>query len=443
MKGLVLFGVICCLWSTSIQAENYAVIKGVVKGKYRPQEIQLMKVEYGVPVKYAGTTIAPNGSFAFMYQPDKYEFCYLYDGENYYRFYIKAGCTIELVLSDGICHCLGQPDVENHLLEEWNQLLSTLNGVEAYADFFPVFDSLRSTADEWLDNQKNVAFKKELEKIVSVDLLNSFINYLSHYQQKYESEERQSAYYQEIMHYFPISDTSLLQQPYGIELLQKYFSYKSIFVMRDKEYSLEQRLAEIPSDLLKAEYVICQADVSDYEHFMAYERKYFPILQTDAQRFRFQHLPERPYSKVKAGERAPNFIYRDTSGNYKSVADFKGKYKYIDIWATWCAPCKTEIPYLRELEKEFASQEIVFISISIDKNQNKWKNFVRDQKLGGIQLWAGDWDSLPEELQIGSVPRFMLIDGEGCWVDTNVVRPSNPELKKLLKKLLSKSVNGK
>ena len=53
-------------------------------------------------------------------------------------------------------------------------------------------------------------------------------------------------------------------------------------------------------------------------------------------------------------------------------------------------------------------------------------------------MWAGDWSYLPEELHVGSIPRFILIDKEGNWVDTEAFRPSNPALKKLLKNLLKK-----
>lgn len=74
----------------------------------------------------------------------------------------------------------------------------------------------------------------------------------------------------------------------------------------------------------------------------------------------------------------------------------------------WCAPCKAEIPYLQELEVEFQGEEIEFVSISIDENRKKWKEYVREHQLGGVQLWAGDWSRLPEELHVGSIPRFIL-----------------------------------
>ena len=86
----------CCLPWGGIRAEEFAVIKGKIEGKTPVKEVRLMTVENGVPVKYAGTTIAGNGSFAFMFQPAETGFYYLYDGNNYHRMYIKAGDEIQL-----------------------------------------------------------------------------------------------------------------------------------------------------------------------------------------------------------------------------------------------------------------------------------------------------------------------------------------------------------
>ncbi len=441
-RSLVSIIVICLLGICDLAASNkYTVIKGYVGGKYRPSEIQLFTVKNGVPVKYAGTSIASNGTFAFMFQPEQNGFYYLFDGTDYYRFYTKGSDDIDVLLSDGNLQFEESVSIENQLLEYWQEQIEMLTGkidMDNYGKYFVEFDSLQQIAYSWLEQQSDIKgyFKDKLLQVVQLDLLNHFINYISKYQQKYNSDEQKSDYYQKIIKCFPLQDASLLEQPYGIDLMNKYFSYKSIFVVRDREYPLEERLEEITSPLLKAEYVINQVDVSNFAHFCAYERKYFPLLQTEEQRYRFQHLQNRPFSLMQKGELAPNFIYQDTSGIYKTVADFSGKYKYVDIWATWCAPCKKEIPYLQELERKFADKGIVFVSISIDNDKKKWKKFVRENHLGGIQLWAGDWDNLPQELGIGSVPRFMLIDKEGNWIDANALRPSNPLLVEILEKLL-------
>ena len=97
-----LLGIICCLLGGGIRAEEFAVIKGKSGGKVPAREVQLMTVENGVPVKYAGTTIAGNGSFAFMFQPAEAGFYYLYDGKEYHRMYVKAGDEIHFQGIDGV-----------------------------------------------------------------------------------------------------------------------------------------------------------------------------------------------------------------------------------------------------------------------------------------------------------------------------------------------------
>ena len=63
---------------------------------------------------------------------------------------------------------------------------------------------------------------------------------------------------------------------------------------------------------------------------------------------------------LKAGMPSPDFKYRDVSGKVVKLQDLKGKYVYIDVWATWCGPCCGEIPYLKKLEKEMHGKKSRF-----------------------------------------------------------------------------------
>ncbi|MFR7808090.1 MAG: TlpA family protein disulfide reductase [Butyricimonas faecihominis] len=147
--------------------------------------------------------------------------------------------------------------------------------------------------------------------------------------------KQESAYYQQIMKSFP-EDSRLLKQPYGMELLNNYFTYKQTFIFRDREYTMEERLAELNVPELKAEYILAKIPTTDYRRYCEYERYYMPLLP-ESYRQRMRHLQERPVSILQPGELAPNLMYPDTNGQLHSMADFKGKYKYIDIWATWCS----------------------------------------------------------------------------------------------------------
>ena len=90
--------------------------------------------------------------------------------------------------------------------------------------------------------------------------------------------------------------------------------------------------------------------------------------------------------ELKEGDQAPTFKYLDINGKEVSLSDLKGKYVYIDIWATWCGPCTGELPHLKELEKKMHGKKIVFVSISCDKDKAAWEKMVKEKGLEGVQL---------------------------------------------------------
>ena len=136
-----------------------------------------------------------------------------------------------------------------------------------------------------------------------------------------------------------------------------------------------------------------------------------------------------------------SFDYENHKGGNTKLEDFKGKYVYVDVWATWCGPCRAEIPSLKAIEEKYHGKNIEFVSISIDlaKDHDKWKNFVSDKSLGGVQLFADkDWNSdFMKSYGVTSIPRFILIDPNGKIVKSDASRPSNPELQKILDSLLN------
>ena len=93
--------------------------------------------------------------------------------------------------------------------------------------------------------------------------------------------------------------------------------------------------------------------------------------------------------ELKEGDQAPTFKYLDINGKEVSLSDLKGKYVYIDIWATWCGPCTGELPHLKELEKKMHGKKIVFVSISCDKDKAAWEKMVKEKGLEGVQLHNG------------------------------------------------------
>jgi thiol-disulfide isomerase/thioredoxin len=153
-------------------------------------------------------------------------------------------------------------------------------------------------------------------------------------------------------------------------------------------------------------------------------------------------------SEFTKGTPSPTFInYENFSGGNTSLSDLKGKYVYMDIWATWCGPCIKEIPALKSVEKQFDGKNIEFVSISVDEGRGYkgdateaykgWKKMVTEKELSGMQLMAdnGFTSKFIKDYKINGIPRFILIDPEGNIVNADAPRPSDPQLVALFNEL--------
>ena len=159
----------------------------------------------------------------------------------------------------------------------------------------------------------------------------------------------------------------------------------------------------------------------------------------DAYEGNLQYKLEKQAIRDKfVGKPAPEFSMEDINGKNVSLSDLKGKPVYIDIWATWCGPCKAEIPSLKKLEEEYGDK-IEFVSISVDEpdHKDKWKDFVAKEDLKGYQLTTGEgWKSqFVTELGVNGIPRFVLIDKQGNIIDPDAPRPSSQKISEILKEL--------
>ena len=136
---------------------------------------------------------------------------------------------------------------------------------------------------------------------------------------------------------------------------------------------------------------------------------------------------------VRTGSVSPDFSAEDLSGKKWSLADFKGKYVYIDVWATWCGPCRRELPYLKQLKEDFKDAEIVFVGLSVDQDKSKWSEMAGD--MPGVQLYLGQDSRFAESYGINSIPRFILLDRDSRVVSAEMSRPSSPDTQRILQSL--------
>lgn len=154
--------------------------------------------------------------------------------------------------------------------------------------------------------------------------------------------------------------------------------------------------------------------------------------ESDLKEDHYKPHPER-------GRPAPGFALKDQKGNTVSLDSFKGKVVYMDIWASWCAPCIMQINRAKALRDHFRGEEdLVFLYISIDQDTVRWKRFLEEREVDGIHLISpkGEDGEILEKYNVPSIPRFVLIDKDGNIADFHAKPPSNKSLRKDIEKLL-------
>ncbi len=124
----------------------------------------------------------------------------------------------------------------------------------------------------------------------------------------------------------------------------------------------------------------------------------------------------------------------DLDGREVDFARYRGKYVYVDLWASWCVPCIREIPVLKRLEAELENKDVVFLSISLDEDEAAWKRKVGELSLKG-NLLVDRGGLLAKALRVRGIPFFLIYDREGKLLEYGAPRPSSADIKPKLEAL--------
>ena len=109
-----------------------------------------------------------------------------------------------------------------------------------------------------------------------------------------------------------------------------------------------------------------------------------------------------------------NFSFKEITGKKVSLSDFKGKVILLDFWATWCVPCKQEIPGFIELQKRYGGRGLQIIGLSVDDSLNMAKTYATQMKMNyPVLLAEGKEDILKAYDPIPSIPVSVIIDRSG------------------------------
>ncbi len=109
---------------------------------------------------------------------------------------------------------------------------------------------------------------------------------------------------------------------------------------------------------------------------------------------------------------APEFQVKALRGEEVSLQQFAGKVLVMDFWATWCPPCRESVGELKELTKKYSADKLVLISVSADKDDSAWREFVDKKHMEWLQYRDSDHQLL-DSFGIHAFPTYLVIDGDG------------------------------
>lgn len=271
----------------------------------------------------------------------------------------------------------------------------------------------------------------------------------------------------EWLHYFKksteqinLENPEIASSPRFLDFIENYLyiqdfitqKEKHKFVSRDESvlFFLKQFNTYLTGKTLEASLAMCIADNYTQGKFSA------PIL--DACKNFYSRFPHSKHTEsIQKIERVYNsFFNKETNNNIhfinnenistfqQAISPFAGKVIYIDLWATWCGPCRTSFAYINEVHQYAKENDIVLLYISIDRKQDetKWMQMAQYYNLEGQHIRAND--ELNDELHtlfgnnhVLAIPHCILVDKSGKVSIQNAAKPDNMEtLKKQLKTIL-------
>jgi thiol-disulfide isomerase/thioredoxin len=119
----------------------------------------------------------------------------------------------------------------------------------------------------------------------------------------------------------------------------------------------------------------------------------------------------------------PDLTFEDANGNTKKLSDWHGRTVLVNLWATWCVPCRKEMPALDSLQGKLGSPDFQVVAINIDtRDPEKPRNFLKDEKLTRLSFFSDEKAKVFQDLKnIGralGMPTSVLVDGQGCEIAT-------------------------
>lgn len=139
---------------------------------------------------------------------------------------------------------------------------------------------------------------------------------------------------------------------------------------------------------------------------------------------------------LSSGKPAPLFEAVSLAQKPVSLASLKGKIVVIDVWATWCGPCRHISPYFEKMAIKYKNENVQFVAMSVDKRIDDWYVDAKTKSKSVLQLHAISPDKFQKDYDIMGIPHFILIDAQGNLVSSDMPRPDEDAFEEKLRETL-------
>jgi len=398
-------------------------------------------------------TISPEGSFSKEFKIPADGIYQISLGKKQYDIYLENGKTLGFVIDSS---SQGQPQYVGDLSAENNYLLHKLDfGISRLQD--KIYELSGDVFQSNMDSIQDLAYTKLAEiKLAGEEISETFLqieqeNIKYRYQRNILSFLKNSPAKKEkaklkldFMASPDLNNLSLMSLPHYKKFLNEYVEYASnAEAMQDlnikqvdfsnayryyqNRYDQLNTMINEPQilNMLRTDLVSkAIKEVKTIEVNPLYE-KFLKDVDNATQ----QRLIKRIYKlniPLTKGAYAPEILGITTTGDELKLSDLKGKYVYVFVWATWCGPCKTEMPAYEHMVDQHGDKNVVFLGVSVDKNRKNWEeSFIYNKYPGSQMLVEGDWESpMIVDFKLQSVPQFIFIDPDGKIVALNAPAPT-------------------
>lgn len=454
-----------------ICAGNVIAQTSTISGTWKrgkAQAVKLCKIADGKLTDVTSSPVKENGSFNMTFTPTQEGYYALVSSDargsmNRYVFYLKPGDPLNVNVTESSYTLSGDNTEENREMARWHDFTLPLEekavyhkGNSIYTDFFPLLQEKTEAMKGYKAKRTgNRTFDTSFKEYRAFDMLSIAIQFIYSPHSVHPKDDDFIDYYRQIDIPALSRTTAILDYPNGLQLLINAYMLRMRFdgtLTPERIKELQKSgpaevllknngIQSIVNDTLKGEVALMFGGINKTEEGMAeYMNNYGDFIVTADQKERWSHLPDR---FARDGERQPaiDFKFKDINGKEVALSDFVGKVVYVDVWATWCGPCKREMPAMKALEAEYKdNKNIVFMGVSVDRSKDiqKWKDFLATEKLPGIQLFGGDEaiTALTKPYKISGIPRFILVDKAGKLIYADAPQPSSSEIHAVLDKAL-------